>query len=59
MILKLAIITGASKGIGYFLSQKLVSKGYRVLNISRTKSNLKEVINYEFDLSNHDKIQVL
>jgi len=57
--LKLAIITGASKGIGYFLSEQLVSKGYKVLNISRTKSNLKEVINYEFDLSNFDKIPSL
>ncbi len=57
--MKLAIITGASKGIGYFLSEQLVSKGYKVLNISRTKSNLKEVINYEFDLSNFDKIPSL
>ena len=57
--MKLAIITGASKGIGYFLSEQLVSKGYKVLNISRTKSNLKEVINYEFDLSNFNKIPSL
>lgn len=57
--MKLAIITGASKGIGYYLSEQLVSKGYKVLNISRTKSNLKEVINYEFDLSNLDKIPSL
>ncbi len=57
--MKLAIITGASKGIGYYLSEQLVCKGYKVLNISRTKSNLKEVINYEFDLSNLDKIPSL
>ncbi len=57
--MKIAIITGASKGIGYFLSEKLLSKNFKVINISRNKSDIKEVINYEFDLLNYLEIHSL
>lgn len=36
---KVALVTGASRGIGFSISDKLISKGYRVIGICRTLNN--------------------
>lgn len=38
-IKKVALVTGASRGIGYGISQKLISNGYRVVGLCRTKNS--------------------
>lgn len=43
-IQKAAIVTGASKGIGYAVAQYLSDKGYTVLLISRNEAALKKVL---------------
>ena len=40
-----AIITGASKGIGKFVSIKLAKENYNVIIIARNKKKLQEVYN--------------
>jgi 3-oxoacyl-[acyl-carrier protein] reductase len=57
--LKLAIISGASKGIGQYLSIKLLEEKFKVVNISRSKSKNENVIDYEFDLLKTNKISDL
>lgn len=57
--MKLAVITGASRGIGYFLAEKLLEVNFTVINISRNKSQNREIINYPFDLQDYDKIENL
>ena len=52
--MKIAVVTGASKGIGYFLSEKLSKEKYKVVNISRKSSNA--FIDYSFDLTNTQDI---
>ncbi len=48
--MKIAVVTGASRGIGHFLSEKLSKENYKVVNISRKSSNA--FIDYSFDLTN-------
>lgn len=48
---KLAIITGASRGIGYSIAEKFLQNNYHVINISRKKCPLK-VENFPCDLGN-------
>ena len=43
MVKKLAIITGASSGIGESYAKKLVSQGYDLLLIARRKEKLLEI----------------
>lgn len=57
--MKLAIISGASKGIGQYLSIKLLEEKFKVVNISRSKSKNEDVIDYEFDLLKTNKISDL
>lgn len=57
--MKLAIISGASKGIGQYLSIKLLEEKFKVVNISRSKSKNENVIDYEFDLLKTNKISDL
>lgn len=45
------IIVGASSGIGYQLAQKMLSRGYYVINISRTPCDIDKVKNYVADAS--------
>ena len=52
--MKIAVVTGASRGIGRFLSEKLSKENYRVVNISRKSSNA--FIDYSFDLTNTQDI---
>ncbi len=53
--MKKAIITGASNGLGYEVASKLIKKGVKVVNISRTESDLK-LTNIKADLSNSQDI---
>lgn len=55
-----AVVTGASKGLGYFYCQFLLSKGYHVLGVSRNSKNILELVkqyphlqvkNYDCNLS--------
>ena len=52
--MKIAVVTGASRGIGHFLSEKLSKENYRVVNISRKSSDA--FIDYSFDLTNTQDI---
>lgn len=53
--MKKAIITGGSSGLGYEIVSKLVEKGIKVVNLSRTPCKLK-VINIKTDLSEQKDI---
>ncbi|MGL5831592.1 MAG: SDR family NAD(P)-dependent oxidoreductase [Candidatus Altimarinota bacterium] len=56
---KTALITGASRGIGYALSKKLVEEGMRVYSISRTRP-VKPVKGVEYllaDVTRENQIQ--
>ena len=66
--MKTAIVTGASRGIGYAISKRLLQDGYRVYGISRTVPNLSlsgdvpetdtggEFIPIQMDLLNTDTL---
>ena len=54
--MKLAVVTGASRGVGNYLATKLLENDYKVINIARSKS---EFTDYCFDLTNTDEIGVL
>ena len=47
---KLLIISGASKGIGLATAQYFVSRGYQVVNLSRSPCALPGVVNIEVDM---------
>lgn len=49
--MNLAIITGASKGIGRATARRFVKEGYQVVNVSRTRIEEHDVINCNADLS--------
>lgn len=36
---KVALVTGASRGIGYYVSKKLISNGYRVIGLCRNSNS--------------------
>lgn len=55
-----AVVTGASKGLGYHYCEALLAQGYHVLGVSRNSKNILELAgkyphlqikNYDFDLS--------
>jgi short-subunit dehydrogenase len=54
--MKKAIITGASSGLGYEIASKLLSKGVKVINLSRTPSKLK-LTNIKTDLTKNSDIK--
>lgn len=56
---KNVIIIGGSSGIGLAASKLFVDNGDAVLNVSRTESPLKEVINIKFDVSRTKEIPEL
>lgn len=41
---KTAVVTGASKGIGYAAAEMLVQEGVRVIAVSRTKTDLEDAV---------------
>lgn len=53
---KVAIITGASHGIGYAIAIKLLDADWKVYNISRHKCDHEKIISYEADVNNYSKI---
>ena len=56
--MKLAVVTGASSGIGKAIALRLLAMGYKVLGVSRSKSVKDEnYMHYTCDLS--DEMQVL
>ena len=54
---KLAVIVGASSGIGYETAIKLIGRNYRIVNISRTTCRLEQVANYLADVSEADDME--
>ncbi|BAB65949.1 SDR family NAD(P)-dependent oxidoreductase [Sulfurisphaera tokodaii] len=51
--MKIAIITGASKGIGKAIAIKLKNEGYTVVSISRSKAEVGDII-YEADVTDKE-----
>ena len=56
---KLAIITGASSGIGMACAHQLLSDGFLVINVSRRPCTLETVTNICGDLSDTDNVHKL
>tara|TARA_B100001250_G_scaffold408250_1_gene430327 strand:+ start:1907 stop:2593 length:687 start_codon:yes stop_codon:yes gene_type:complete len=52
-----AIVTGASSGIGKDISAKLITSGYKVIGISRSKPPLEDIDWIKADLSNQIDIE--
>lgn len=62
--MKIAIVTGSSRGVGYELAKFLLKREYKVYGIARTSTNLsdefpKEYTHIEFDLGEVKKIDDL
>lgn len=51
---KILVITGASRGIGLATAQLFLNDGYRVINLSRSRSPLAGIENIDADLSSTD-----
>ncbi|WP_420549991.1 SDR family NAD(P)-dependent oxidoreductase [Curvivirga sp.] len=67
---RLALVTGASRGIGYEVSKRLASEGAHVIALARTLGGLEELDDEikatggqctiaQMDLSDHDRIDAL
>jgi len=52
---KICVITGASSGIGTAFAKKFKEEGFRIVNLSRSKSEVADE-NIKVDLSNPDEI---
>lgn len=48
---QLAIITGASSGIGYACAQVFLAAGYQVINVARRSANHADIIDMAIDLA--------
>jgi len=62
-MLKTAIVTGASKGVGYATVKRLSENGYRVIAVSRNLSKLQELVSdnietYQLDITNESEVKV-
>lgn len=60
--MKTAIVTGASKGVGYATVKLLSESGYRVIAVSRDLSKVNElrsntVETYQLDITNQEQIE--
>jgi NADP-dependent 3-hydroxy acid dehydrogenase YdfG len=60
--LKTAIVTGASKGVGYATVKLLSESGYKVIAVSRDLSKVSELISnnvevYRLDITNSEEIK--
>ena len=60
--MKTAIVTGASKGVGYATVKLLSENGYKVIAVSRNLLNLKDlesdnVETYQLDITKEDQIK--
>lgn len=56
---KIAIVTGASSGIGHSVANRFIEQGYKVINISRRPCDISAVTNIKFDLSEINKYEEL
>ena len=54
--MKTIIITGASDGLGLEIAKKAISRGDKVINISRSACSLDSVINIKCDLTDEENI---
>jgi len=59
---KTAIVTGASKGVGYATVKLLSENGYKVIAVSRDLSKVSELVSdnvemYELDITNSEEIK--
>ena len=60
--MKTAIVTGASKGVGYATVKLLSESGYRVIAVSRDLSKVSSLVShnvevYKLDITNSDEIK--
>ena len=56
--MKYIVITGASKGIGFQIANYLAKNNrYKIINISRSNSTNKKILNYKCDISNYDDVK--
>jgi NAD(P)-dependent dehydrogenase (short-subunit alcohol dehydrogenase family) len=60
--MKTAIVTGASKGVGYATVKLLSESGYKVIAVSRNLSKVNELISdnvetYKMDITNPEEIK--
>ena len=53
---RIALVTGASSGIGLVTARKLTGAGYRVFGTSRSPENLSEIEMLELDVTSPDSI---
>ena len=61
--MKTAIVTGASKGVGYATVKLLSENGYKVIAVSRDLSKVSELISenvevYQLDITNQKEIEL-
>lgn len=61
-LIKTAIVTGASKGVGYATVKLLSENGYRVIAVSRDLSRVSDLISenvevYNLDITNENEIK--
>lgn len=54
--MKTAIVTGASRGVGYATSKLLAQNGYRVIAVSRSVEPIDNVETYKLDITKEDQI---
>ena len=62
IMMKNAIVTGASKGVGYATVKLLEASGYRVIAVSRNVEKMKELISdsvevYQLDITDFDAVK--
>lgn len=60
---KHAIVTGASKGVGYSVAQLLAASGYKVIAVARNKEKLEKLASenievYQLDITDFDAIRL-
>lgn len=62
VVQKTAIVTGASKGVGYATVKLLSESGYKVIAVSRDLSKVSEIVSenvevYKLDITNSEEIK--
>lgn len=55
--MKVAAVTGASRGLGYAIQKELVRLGYKVISMSRTDPGDEQHVFYPLDLADQASIQ--
>ena len=52
LIMKVAVVTGAARGIGLAISKKFLEEGYRVAILDIDKKTLSQTMKQDFDINN-------